>query len=902
MQYVTPLTTADLITALTWPIDWNAEVHDIVTREEEEDGVLSKLVGLQAAQVQYKASVLRVRAKEQRLVSRTVVGCVMRHLLLPALAKPRVDRTERDTGLIGMCLHLFRNLLAIRDPVAHTTSSAAVVANATLQSLLVEQLEEHFVLDTLLMLASNADTKEYEAWVPVAADCVYQLYIGSDVHEIATVEAATARASSSALAASLDHEARQKRHGVNNARHSRFGTTIQFRAHDGSLRVARRPASLVESVRRLEQDIADRGRRKISRKRRATERGAPQRYTAWTSGARAVLRRWADRFVQDGAFGVLEQQYLKDIHAERERVGDLDAARCKALQLATFFLDYFRARRANDASAFGFGLVAAWLEPWAFRLARSRAAMALEAKQWLEFVAAVRLWTSLLCLLHALAHGSAEERQVADELQNTLYYDGDLLDTALQVMHAYSAQSFACLEAVLDFAYTMPRLLEKHAARHEYVFVKARHGGHDDEESVSRSERLFRFQTFQRAMATTRLAHVCTQYLVRWQDSAQPRTMLPRLASVVHRIAIKAERPALFFAAKTREVWVRLLRGSDQALAACDAEATATLVKLAHYIERQFAKLDGALQEAFDANKRPARAPKADKIPAEICVRPGLEHSEQIGVAVGLLAEEHKLAEVTWVKFHLELASAARKALMASDADADPAAPSAAVQEQFAVHSTSLFSPSPHDRFGRSVDRSHTQSCAQAAAAPRGPRSERRGGTLGLDRAAQLHARVARSRRTHHRPVPRTAAADRGRAARPGAARACAARAHRRTQRRGGRRRAAAQAHAHRRRWPHGQETRAAHPSLARQRVHRGQRRGACVCDGRCAAHELAQCLTARAVCRGTRGAGGIDSHDAGNVAGPCGAGLAHARGVGFAQGACAAAGAPGPAVPIRLR
>ncbi|KAI3628349.1 TOF1 [Malassezia furfur] len=647
------LACTDLITALTWPIDWNAEVHDIVTREEEEDGVLSKLVGLQAAQVQYKASVLRVRAKEQRLVSRTVVGCVMRHLLLPALAKPRVDRTERDTGLIGMCLHLFRNLLAIRDPVAHTTSSAAVVANATLQSLLVEQLEEHFVLDTLLMLASNADTKEYEAWVPVAADCVYQLYIGSDVHEIATVEAATTRASSHALAASLDQEARQKRHGVNNARHSRFGTTIQFRAHDGSLRVARRPAALVESVRRLEQALQTWAAQDLAQ--------AP-RDRAWRA---AALHGVDERRARRRRVWVLEQQYLKDIHAERERVGDLDAARCKALQLATFFLDYFRARRAHDAAAFGFGLVAAWLEPWAFRLSRSRAAMALEAKQWLEFVAAVRLWTSLLCLLHALAHGSSEERQVADELQNTLYYDGDLLDTSLQVMHAYTAQSFACLEAVLDFAYTMPRLLEKHAAQHEYVFVKARHGGQDDEESVSRSERLFRFQTFQRAMATTRLAHVCTQYLVRWADSAQPRTMLPRLASVVHRITVKAERPALFFAAKTRELWVRLLRGGDQALAACDAEVAATLVKLARYIERQFAKLDGALQEAFDANKRPARAPKADKIPAEICVRPGLEHSEQIGVAVGLLAEEHKLAEVTWVKFHLELASAARKALMA---------------------------------------------------------------------------------------------------------------------------------------------------------------------------------------------------------------------------------------------
>lgn len=685
-----PLTLADLMTAMTWPIDWNAEVHDILTREEDEE-VFSKLVGLQSAQVQYKASVLRVRAKEPRLLDRTVVGCVVRHLLVPALAKPRADRSERDVGVISMCLHLFRNLLAIRDPVAHTLSSTSVVANSTLQSQLVEEMDQHFVLDTLLMLASNADMKDVELWAPIAADCLYQLFIGSDVRAISAEDVPSGPAVSQALAASLDGEAQLKRHGVNKARHSRFGTTIQFRAHDGSLRVARQQPALVASIESLEQSISDRGKRKIARQRRATERGAPSRYTAWTANARAVLRRYADRLLQDGAFSVLAQQYLKDIHAERERVGDLDAARCKALQLATFFLDYFRERRAHHASAWDFALVAAWLEPWAFRLARARAAIALEARQWLEFVAAVRLWTALLHLLQALAHGSEEQRQVADALQNTLYYDGELLDTSLQVMHAYSAQSFTCLEAVLDFAYTMPRLLEKHASQHEYMFVKPRRGEEEEgQEAVSRDERVFRFQTFQRAMATTRLAHVCTQYLARWQDSAQPRVMLPRLASVAHRLAVKAERPALFYGAKTRDVWMRLLRGSAEPLAVCDAKAGAALTKLAAYVQRKFGKLDRAAQEAFDANKRPAPAPKQEKIPPEICVRPGLEHSEQIGVAVGLLAEAHKLAQVTWVKFHLELASAARKALLATDPDADPACPSAAVQDQFVVHSTLL--------------------------------------------------------------------------------------------------------------------------------------------------------------------------------------------------------------------
>lgn len=822
------------MTALTWPIDWHAEVKDIVTREED-DQVLSKLVELQSAQVQYKASVLRVRAKEHRLVNRTVVSCVMKSLLLPALAKPRSERSEREVGVIGMCLHFFRNLLAIRDPVAHTLSSTALVANATLQSMLVEQLDASHVMDTLLMLASNADAKEYEAWAPVAADCIYQLYLGSDVKEIARVEHASVGAQSSALAASLDSEARRKRHTINNARHSRFGTTIQFTAHDGSVRVARQQPALVESISELEQSIADRSKRRVSRKRPATERGGVRRYTAWTPAGRAVLRRWADRFLQDGAFAVLEKQYLRDIHAERERIGDLDAARCKALQLATFFLEYFLARRADDASAWDFSMVAEWLEPWAFRLARARTAISLEAKEWLEFGAGVRLWTALLRLLDALAHGDEDQRQVADELQNTLYYDGDLLDTSLQVMHAYSAQSFACLETVLDFAYTMPRLLEKHASQREYMFVKQRRS--KEEESTQQSERLFRFQTFQRAMATTRLAHVCTQYLGRWRDSAQPATMLTRLASVAHRIAVKATRPDLFFSAKARAVWVRLLRDPESEMAAVDAKAHTSLVQLATYLKRKFAKLDTSAQEAFDADKRPAREPKADKAPADIMVKPGLVHAEEIGVAVGLLGEQHKLAAVTWVKFHLEMASAARKALMASDPDADPAAPSAEVLDQFATHSTSRYSPSPHDRRRRNAGGRDAPPGRQAAPTPGRPRGGSRRRPPRMERAAHRDACRARPRRAHHRPVPRAAPADRGRAQRAGAAPARAAPARRRPGRHFPEKEAA------------GDQGKApacaARAQVARERVYRRQRRGARICDGRCAAHELAQLVAA---------------------------------------------------------
>ncbi|WFD30781.1 Topoisomerase 1-associated factor 1 [Malassezia sp. CBS 17886] len=653
------LACTDLLTALTWPIDWFAEVRDIVSREEDE-AVLSRVSSVRSAQVAYKASVLRVRAREERLAERTVLGCVMRHVLLPALAKSRAARMERDVGVISMCLHLFRNLLAIRDPVVTARHSAALAVNATLQSTLVEQLDACHALDTLLMLASHADTKEWESWSAVAADCIYHVYVGSDVHAVAAPVAAPVAPSAAApradpLAASLAAEQR----GARRARHSRFSPSIQFTARDGTVYSAHSTRVLRESVPQLEMDRVARLQRRVARRRRAVERGAPLRYTAWTPGALSVLQRWADRFVCDGAFGILMGAYLRDIHAERERVGDLEAARSKALQLARFFLEYFLTRRGAAPGAFPLSLVGTWLEPWAFRLVRARAAVSLEGRSWLEFTSAVRLWTTLLRLVDALSRGDAPERGAADELQQALYYDGELLDTSAHVIHAYSTQSFACLEAVIDFAYTLPHQLARHAAAHEYLFVRRRQGADEDAE---RQERLFRFQSYERALATTRLAHAASQYLLRWQDSAHARDMLPKLVRVVHRAAVKAARPAIFLGAKMRAPWIALLRddGPVCALRACDREAAQHLRKLGAFFQHTFRKLDAPAQAALDADKSAPRPSKTPPVQADIVMCAGLEHAEEIGVAIGLLVEQHKLSGVLWVKFGLESAVQAR--------------------------------------------------------------------------------------------------------------------------------------------------------------------------------------------------------------------------------------------------
>ena len=79
-------------------------------------------------------------------------------------SRVRHHRNERDVGTISMSLHFFRNLLAIQDPVATTLSSVEQISNSTLQSELICTMARSHVLETILMLANSAESREFGQW------------------------------------------------------------------------------------------------------------------------------------------------------------------------------------------------------------------------------------------------------------------------------------------------------------------------------------------------------------------------------------------------------------------------------------------------------------------------------------------------------------------------------------------------------------------------------------------------------------------------------------------------------------------------------------------------------------------------------------------------------------------
>ncbi|KAK0525534.1 Topoisomerase 1-associated factor 1 [Tilletia horrida] len=358
---------ADLITALTWPMDVLGELHEAMEKELDETKI-SGLPALQRAQVNYKASIMRVRGGPSGTADRDFLSTVMNFVLLPSLTKPRPNRTERDVGTINMCLHLFRNLLAIKDPIATSLDSTELVELSTLQSKLVLALHKSKILETLLMLSSSASRRDFEDWNAITAECIYHLIVGTspkallngDVEKPHSAEGGDAEEAKvvpapqlsdrnkAALLTSLLTEASQKRANViasASSRHSRFGTTISFMASDGHRGVARQASSLRKSVEELEAEEKARTRRRKPTRRVFNEKGAPRYRPDWSKAAARVVIRWSDDFVKHGLVN-LSKTLIEDLRRERDKLGDLDVARIHFMQMASYFLEYFMLRRA----------------------------------------------------------------------------------------------------------------------------------------------------------------------------------------------------------------------------------------------------------------------------------------------------------------------------------------------------------------------------------------------------------------------------------------------------------------------------------------------------------------------------------------------------------------------------
>ncbi|KAK2463336.1 hypothetical protein APHAL10511_004647 [Amanita phalloides] len=386
---------ADLITAMTWPIDMAEELREL--DDELDRG--TDYTQLLRSHLEYKAALLAPG------VIHALFG-----LVVPPLAKPPRERTQRDGQVVHLVLHLLRNLAFIRDlrPSAHVSADATELA--TMQSSLVLVLQETHVLRLLSTIAANADKdKLLESWNILVLEIVYLILRGIKPEDLAMEQEKHQGATLQRLLAA---EGRAKQGISRNAtsRHSRFGTTIavslnpkrkQLEGSGGppapAPSTSARPLVLhrQQAVNNSAGALLDLGKKRKGRKGLTVDELT--RDDNLSLEARKALQHWAFDFLEEcfnrkwhhistcilgynrylAVHTAFVATLIKDIRSERPKITDKDHLRL--LYVSKWFLEFFLALRLkvksdHPGTRWNFGLVAQVTERewigWVFKRMR----------------------------------------------------------------------------------------------------------------------------------------------------------------------------------------------------------------------------------------------------------------------------------------------------------------------------------------------------------------------------------------------------------------------------------------------------------------------------------------------------------------------------------------------------
>ncbi|KAG6856013.1 hypothetical protein H0H87_008415 [Tephrocybe sp. NHM501043] len=712
---------ADLMTAMTWPIDMAEELKEL--DDELDKG--TDYTQLLESHLHYKVALLKPG------VMQSLFGIV-----LPPLAKPPKERQERDGQIISVVLHLVRNLAFIKDLPFNTHLSADQAEFSSLQTKLIRALSDTHMLQLLLTIAANTEKDPLlTSWNTIVLEIFYLLFRGV---KPSTLTNDQVKQPAETLHRLLAAEERTKRELARkaNSRHSRFGTTIAVKFNPNKKAKptteednANEADSEVSSSRsfvlhRQQAITSESGNIMDITKNRAAKKGTKvdelAREDHLSVEAKTTLQTLAIEFTE-GCFNPFLASLLKDIRSERAKITEKDNLRL--LFVTKWFLEFFLGMRAKAKSQGGegrwnFGLIAEVTErTWIiWVLKRMREAVEEKPKQWTELQTGIECLTQLLLLIDTMSSADIADpvlQEAADVLQQQIIYNGEVLDIAFESLRTYKTgtQSLVYLDSSIYLAYALLRMLERWSkTKGGDVYVrkkkaKKRRGpkglGEDDgipdaeeepaEEQEVVHETMFTFEAFEMKFAHAEITHTLLTYLARYKDFASSENMR-RVVSLMHRQAVRAKAEGLFFKVSTLHLFKMIL--ADQKSFPRE-QPYKDLVNLITFLLRQFFKAlaeDSFLAvEAFFPKNRghwkqfsswePEKPKKNEKktvedarFPPDVEVKKGYSWSDQLGITIASLVEADNTELVHWTKDILTVVIAQRKRIIDETDNKDDAA------------------------------------------------------------------------------------------------------------------------------------------------------------------------------------------------------------------------------------
>ncbi|KAL2866844.1 putative DNA repair protein (Tof1) [Aspergillus lucknowensis] len=687
------LACVELLVPLTWPL----EIHGEMTVNHHRH-----VPYLRQSQVSYKRGILNTG-------SCGLLRAIIR-IGLPSMATPRSERTTRDEGILKIMLYFLRNV-AIISPNARLAAEGE--EEETSRSATINAFHDQDVFALLLTLCSNVSDDFNMLDIPLL-ETLFHIVKGVNVEKLFMDDAQRTAKRTEELNDLLRQESSLRREYAKNAptRHGRFGTMIWVKRDDEKMSTVSGQDVLKDGQTTLYKMDQTKKWNRPRRGRKAQNARVNNDFNTpvhLNQRASTHLRMFVEEFLDSG-FNPLFVHVRKAI--ERESVRVVDINKRHFLYTVAWFLEAERARRARqrekraqsekpgkELEPDSFGLVAGVFNQETFVFLNRSMQHGLDNKEWDDLNAAMRCFTQVLLTVQEMAQSSLEEDQeIAENIQNRIFYEETTHDRILAVMRGYTDQGFSYLDSCTELSHVFLRMLERYSKENVDMHVRSRRRarkknrdeqpsdeGNDDEresedEDLAEAERMSRERKFD---FTRFAARFCNQKCVdtfvsftKFYRELSPE-QLKRAHRYFYRIAFKQEMSVLLLRVDilnlfyrmikgpggmdsripmfgeweelVRQIVRRLLKKLDQRPALITELLFSKINSTAFYLEYGYEK------QTMPANKR---------APAELEVDPKVASTpeEKLSIVVAALVKDEQAVLVRWISEVLGSAADEREA------------------------------------------------------------------------------------------------------------------------------------------------------------------------------------------------------------------------------------------------
>ncbi|KAK4495593.1 hypothetical protein PRZ48_012861 [Zasmidium cellare] len=692
----------ELLVPLTWPLALEDERATVNHHRH--------VPYLQLAQVGYKRAVLHFEfAKILRTIAR--VG-------LPAMATPSRDRSRRDEGIIKLVLYFFRNIAMITQPQLLPSQGDE---NEISRSATIEAFHDQDIFNVLLTVGSGMGDDFQEQDV-ILLEIMFHLLKGVDGRKLFMKKEQVATEENTELKNLLQKEKAMLNSYNKHAptRHNRFGTMVWVKRDELKMSTVSGQTTITDETSTLHQmDASKKWNKPQYRGKLKEEFDENSDFGArieLTEKARKHLRHFVEDFL-DSSFNPLFSSLRKAIEREADRVQE-SMHHKQYFFLISWFLNAEAARRdqsrrdstwnadrptQTNPEDNTYAYIAAVLDQETFVLLNRQMQHAFDNKNWQELQATLLCFTQILMTVQSMSESKDEEDQeIAENIQNRIFYEEATHDRIVQILRGYTHQGFAYLDAVTECVHVFVRMLERYSKQNVDLQIRSKRrarkkqkdktsagtGGDDaedaaeDEREAHRavSERKFDFARFSAKF----LSQPCINTFISLTHFYRDLTpvQLKRAHRFFYRAAFKHELAVLLFRVDILQLFHKMMKGPEgldpamegfkdweqlvqQIFRRCikwmERENVGDGWREATVVEMLFSKIPGTLfylQNGYEKviEKRPPRPP------AELEVKASIPEEQRVGVAVSIMIEQAKSDALAWVKKQLSNAADERKA------------------------------------------------------------------------------------------------------------------------------------------------------------------------------------------------------------------------------------------------